>query len=91
MKEEHADFIKSRFDLLLVTLLVLTFAAMAIHAYHGQEKDLAAFAVDTCKLFSGALLAMITQRAVRARTGDPEAPVGTASPTSGSKPAGDAP
>lgn len=56
--------------MLLITLLILIFAFMALRAFHWNQTSLAGFAVDTCKLFCGALLTMITQRAISKRGTD---------------------
>lgn len=55
------------FDKLLVTAIIFTFAVMAFHAYHAGERDLATLAADQIKLFSGALLTLITKELLGGR------------------------
>lgn len=52
------------FDKILLTALVLIFAALAFRGFHLGNGDLATFATDNSKLFSGALLTLITGRAL---------------------------
>jgi cbb3-type cytochrome oxidase subunit 3 len=59
------DFIKSEFDKLLLAMLLLLFCGMAWWAYHaGGQAGLAAFATDQAKTIIGALLGLITGRAL---------------------------
>lgn len=61
-REGWTDFVKMNFDKLLLSSLVLLFCLVAYRAYHVGAKDMAQFAVDNSKLFSGALLTLITGR-----------------------------
>jgi hypothetical protein len=61
-REGWTDFVKLNFDKLLLSSLVLMFCLVAYRAYHVGAKDMAQFAVDNSKLFSGALLTLITGR-----------------------------
>jgi hypothetical protein len=62
---------QTHFDKILLTGLVLVFAALAFRGYHIGNGDLSMFAADSCKLFSGALLTLITGRALMgSRNGD---------------------
>jgi hypothetical protein len=60
----------SHFDKILLTVLVLIFAGLAFHGFHNGNDQLSSFAADNSKLFSGALLTLITGRALMSRNGD---------------------
>lgn len=68
-REGWSDFLKSNFDKLLLTGLVSGFALLAYRAYHVSSAELAQFAVDNSKLFSGALLTLITGRLLQRDSG----------------------
>lgn len=59
------EFLKQQFDKILLVTLVLAFSAMAYRAYHVGSQELAQFAIDSSKLFAGALLTLITGRIVQ--------------------------
>lgn len=62
-------------DKMLLTVLVLVFAALAFRGYHVGNADLSTFAADSCKLFIGALLGMVTNRpSTGSRNGDTHPP-----------------
>lgn len=63
-REGWNDFFKLNFDKLLLTGLVILFGLMAYRAYHVGVAEMAQFAVDNSKLFSGALLTLITGRLI---------------------------
>lgn len=76
LDRDHVDFGLQQFDKLLLTFLVVFFTYIAVHENHishGQASQAAlaviALAVDHSKLFAGALLTLITGRAL-ARGGD---------------------
>lgn len=60
----------THFDKILLTCLVLIFAGLAFRGYHLGNDQLSAFASDQSKLFVGALLTLITGRALATRNGD---------------------
>jgi len=60
MNAETKDHLWANLDKFLLVFMVLTFAALGSYGYRFKFIDLAAFAVDTSKLFAGALLTLIT-------------------------------
>ncbi|HUX66387.1 MAG TPA: hypothetical protein VMV31_02745 [Terriglobales bacterium] len=80
-----SEFLRSQFDKLLLTALLLVFCGVAVHGYCAGGAALAGFASDQAKEFGGALLGLITGHALAATAG--RAPGGEAA-TAGGAPGG---
>lgn len=66
------DFIKSNFDKLLLSLLVMLFVGVMIYSIHRPDLDddkIISFCQDMAKLFAGALLTLITGVVLRKANG----------------------
>ena len=70
-----SEFLRSQFDKLLLTALLLVFCGVAVHGYCAGGLSLAAFGSDQAKEFGGALLGLITGHALAvASRREPPAP-----------------
>ena len=67
--ETRCEFWHSKFEIILLTLMVILFIGLVVFGSIWKHDSVVAFAIDNNKTFAGALLMALTGRAIQ-RNGD---------------------